>query len=247
MLFVVAGLWQDRSKSTLGAVHGTLAAHESEARRTKLDSLWRMFLKWHGDDVLLRHPNYNPRGGESQLVYHPPIMNCSTAAYEDVGKILERIGRELTVGKDMKAVLCVGGQQTFSRMWHLKVDASKKYAWAIPHLKVDASKKYAWAIPCSGDFHYQFHVASGINRAAYGSILKGFVDSADMPKTASRIMDDSCNIKCIDHFYQLLVTKSVLTYLTGVYGQEDMIKNPGDILEEKRRTWVSAFLATVRC
>ena len=152
MLFVVAGLWQDQGKSTLGAVHGILAVHETEARRTKLDSPWHMFLEWHCDDVLLRHPNY-----------HPPIMNCSTAAYEDVGKILERAQQELIVAKGMKAVLYVGDQQTFSRMWHLKVHAPDTYAWVIP---------------CSGDFHYQFHVASGINRVAYSSILKWFIDSA---------------------------------------------------------------------
>ena len=139
MLFVVVGLWQDQSKSTLGAVHGILAAHEPEARRTKLDSLWRMFLKWHGDDVLLRHPNYHPRRGESQLVYHPPIMYISTAAYEDADKILERIEQELIVGKGMKAVLCVRDQQTFSRMWHLKVHAPKKYARDIPCSEVTST------------------------------------------------------------------------------------------------------------
>ena len=115
MLFIVAGLWQDQGKSTLGAVQKILVAHEPEARRTKLDSLLHMFLKWHGDDVLLRHPNYHPRGGESKLMYDPPIMNCSTAAYEDVDKTLERAEQELIVGKGMKAVLCVGDQQTFSR------------------------------------------------------------------------------------------------------------------------------------
>ena len=67
MLFVVADLWQDQGKSTLGAVHGILATQEPEARRTKLAYLWHMFLEWHGDDVLLRHPNYHPRGGESKF------------------------------------------------------------------------------------------------------------------------------------------------------------------------------------
>ena len=46
-------------------------------------------------------------------------------------------------------------------------------------------------------------------------------------------MDDTCHIKYIDHFYQLVI-KSALSYLTGVYGQEDMTKNPGDILEDKK-------------
>jgi hypothetical protein len=158
VLFVVAGLWQDQGKSTLGAVHGMLCVHGTEARRTKLDSLWDMFLGWHCDDVLLRHPNYIPRGGESKLVYHPPIMNCSTAAYADVEKVLETFYQELIVAKGMKAMLVVGDQQSFSRMWHLKVHFPDKFAWVIP---------------CSGDFHYQFHIASGINRVAYAPILSG--------------------------------------------------------------------------
>ena len=122
-------------------------------------------------------------------MYDPPIMNCSTAAYEDGDKILERIYEKLIVGKGMKAVLCVGDQQTFSRMWHLKVHAPDKYAWVIP---------------ISGDFHYQFHVASGINRVAYSPILKWFIDSADMSalsKTVKKKMDDTVHMKYIDHFY----------------------------------------------
>jgi hypothetical protein len=218
VLFVVAGLWQDQNKSTLGAVHGIIAVNDPRARRTKLDSLWKMFVEWHFADVLLRHPNYHPRGGSSDVVYHPPIMDISTAAYDDVELILQRIDQELIIGKGMKAVLCVGDQQTFSRMWHLKVHAPAKYAWVIP---------------CSGDFHYQFHVASGIHRVAYDSILKWFVDNADMSKTIKRRMDDTCHIKYIDHFYQLVI-KSVLTYLTDVYGHEYMSKKPSEMLEEKK-------------
>jgi hypothetical protein len=74
----------------------------------------------------------------------PPIMNISTAAYDDVEMILQRIEEELIKEKRMDAVLCVGEQQTFSRMWHLKVFDPEKYHWRIP---------------CSGDVHYQFHVA----------------------------------------------------------------------------------------
>ena len=90
-----------------------------------------------------------------------------------------------------------------------------------------------WAIPCSGDFHYQFHIASGINRVAYAPILKWFIDSADMSKTVKRKMDDTVHMKYIDHFYQLVI-KSILTYLTDVYGHEYMAKNPSVLLEEKK-------------
>ena len=169
--------------------------------------------------MLLRHPNYHPPGGESKLVYHPPVMNCSTAAYEDVDKVLDRVRQELIVAKGMKAVLIVGDQQSFGRMWHLKVHFPDKFAWVIP---------------CSGDFHYQFHIASGINRVAYSPILKWFIDSADMSKTVKRKMDDTVHMKYIDHFYQLVI-KSILTYLTDVYGHEYMAKKPSVLLVEKKK------------
>ena len=51
--------------------------------------------------MLLCHPNYRPREGESKLVYKSPIMDISTAAYEDVDKILERIDEELIVGSSV--------------------------------------------------------------------------------------------------------------------------------------------------
>ena len=72
-------------------------------------------------------------------MYKLPIIEISTAAYEDVGKILERIDEELIVGRGMNAVLYVGDQQASSRMWHLKLPDPVKYTWVVP---------------CSGYFHY---------------------------------------------------------------------------------------------
>ena len=216
VLCLGAGRWQDANKSTYGAVREILEAHTPEARKTKLDAVWAIFIEWHSDDVLLSHPNYRPYEGESKLVYKPPIMDISTAAYEDVDKILVRIEEELIEEKGMNAVLCVGDQQTFSRMWHLKL--------ADP-------EKYFWVIPCSGDFHYQFHVASGLHRVAYAPLLQWFVNAADMSKTIKDKMDDTCHMKYIDHFYQLVI-KSILTYLTDVYGHEYMAGEPSVLLEE---------------
>ena len=199
MLCLVAGRWQDANKSTFGAVRGILEAHTPEARKTKLDALWAIFIEWHSADVLLSHPNYRPREGESKLVYKPPIMNITTA-YDDIELILERVEEELIEGKGMKAVLCVDDQQTFSRMWHLKLDDPAKYFWVVP---------------CSGDFHYQFHVASGVNRLAYAPLSQWFVNEADMSETIKDKMNGTIHMKYIDHFYQLAI-KSILTYLTGV-------------------------------
>lgn len=204
VLCLGAGRWQDANKSTYGAVREILEAHTPEARKTKLDAVWAIFIEWHSDDVLLSHPNYRPYEGESKLVYKPPIMDISTAAYDDVELIMKRIEEELIEEKGMNAVLCVGDQQTFSRMWHLKL--------ADP-------EKYFWVIPCSGDFHYQFHVASGLHRVAYAPLLQWFVNAADMSKTIKDKMDDTCHMKYIDHFYQLVI-KSILTYLTDAYGHK---------------------------
>ena len=116
----------------------------------------------------------------------------------------------------MKVVLCVGDQQTFSRMWHIKLSDPVKYTWVVP---------------CSGDFHYQFHVASGVNCLAYAPLLQWFVNEADMYKTIKDKMNDTIHIKHIDHFYQHAI-KSILTYLTDVYGHEYMAKKPSVLLEE---------------
>ena len=115
VLCLGAGRWQDANKSTYGAVREILEAHTPEARKTKLDAVWAIFIEWHSDDVLLSHPNYRPYEGESKLVYKPPIMDISTAAYDDVELIMNRIEEELIEEKGMNAVLCVGDQQTFSR------------------------------------------------------------------------------------------------------------------------------------
>ena len=46
-------------------------------------------------------------------------------------------------------------------------------------------------------------------------------------------MNDACHMKYTNHFYQLLI-RSMLTYLTGVYGQAYMAKKPSEILEEQK-------------
>ena len=75
-------------------------------------------------------------------------------------------------------------------------ECSEWLPWVLTHhLKVHAPDKYAWAIPCSGDFHYQSHVASGINRVAYSPILKWFIYSAGMSKTAKKKMDGTVHMK----------------------------------------------------
>ena len=47
-------------------------------------------------------------------------------------------------------------------------------------------------------------------------------------------MDGTVHMKYIDHFYQLVI-KSVLTYLTDVYGHEYMAKKPSVLLVEKKK------------
>ena len=80
VLCLGAGRWQDANESTYGAVREILEAHTPEARKTKLDAVWAIFIEWHSDDVLLSHPNYRPYEGESKLVYKPIWIPCSRSA-----------------------------------------------------------------------------------------------------------------------------------------------------------------------
>ena len=119
-------------------------------------------------------------------------------------------------------------------MRHLAVTVCAQTFNRMLHLKLAHPRKYSWAIPVSGDFHYQFHFASGIHRISYLPFLKWFVDVAGMHKTIPKNnMDDTKYIKYLDHFYQLLI-KSILTYLTDVYGHEYMSKKPSEILDEQK-------------
>ena len=119
-------------------------------------------------------------------------------------------------------------------MPHLAVTLCAQTFNRMLHLKLANPRKYSWVIPVSGDFHYQFHFASGIHRISYLPFLKWFVDVAGMEKTIPKNnMDDTKYIKYIDQFYQLVI-KSILTYLTDVYGHEYMSKKASEILEEQK-------------
>ena len=118
-------------------------------------------------------------------------------------------------------------------MRHLAVTVCAQTFNRMLHLKLAHPRKYSWLIPVSGDFHYQFHFASGIHRLSYLPFLKWFVDETGMQKTIPKTMDDTKHIKYIDQFYQLVI-KSVLTYLTDVYGHEYMSKKPSEILDEQK-------------
>ena len=72
-----------------------------------------------------------------------------------------------------------------------------------------------------------------VHRLCFLPVFKWFVDKAEMHNTIKQNMDETCHMKYIDHFYQLLI-KSMLTYLTGVYGQAYMAKKPSVILEEQK-------------
>ena len=45
VLCLGAGRWQDQNKSTFGAVREIMEANAPEARKTKLDSLWAIFIE----------------------------------------------------------------------------------------------------------------------------------------------------------------------------------------------------------
>ena len=49
-----------------------------------------------------------------------------------------------------------------------------------------------------------------VHRLCFLPVFKWFVNKTEMQKTIKKDMDDTCHMKYIDHFYQLLI-KSMLT------------------------------------
>ena len=129
-----------------------------------------------------------------------------------------------------------GGKDAVCPHGHNTRDADR---WGTAEMgRRPGSRVPAFLLPCergSGDFHYQFHVASGVHRVAHTPILQWFVAEASMPKTVKKRMDDTCHMKYIDHFYQLAI-KSILTYFTDVYGHDYMAKKLSVLLVKTRRT-----------
>jgi hypothetical protein len=104
------GRWQKAHATTYEAIDLIMKTHERDERNMKLDEIWSIFLGWHKDDVLLHHPDYRT-DGESKVIYMPPLIGISTAAYEDVDQILQRAYDECIVERGQRAVLMPGDQQ----------------------------------------------------------------------------------------------------------------------------------------
>ena len=72
-----------------------------------------------------------------------------------------------------------------------------------------------------------------MHRLCYLPVFKWFAKQVEMQNTIKEKMDETCHMKYTDLFYQLLI-KSMLTYLTGVYGQAYMAKKPSVVLGEQK-------------
>ena len=86
----------------------------------KLEEIWSILFGWHEDGVLLHHPNYDNHG-ESKVIYMPPLIGISTAAYDDVEDILQRAYDECIVERGQRAVLMPGDQQVGVKLEQVQV------------------------------------------------------------------------------------------------------------------------------
>ena len=130
------GRWQDPDATTYDAVELIMKTHERAELNLKLDEIWSIFLGWHKDDVLLHHPEYRT-DGESKVIYMPPLIGISTAAYEDVHQILQRAYDECIVERGQRAVLMPGDHQVsvHSTILPVGLRVNKQFLTSIPRTR----------------------------------------------------------------------------------------------------------------
>ena len=154
---------------------------------------------------LLHHPRTSPAA--SRVVYQPPVLEVSTAAYADVEKFLEAVKNEHIRRLGHKVVGVLGDWQTFNRMWHLKIH--------------DAS--FSWLVPLPGEFHFTWHVGQSMYILWWNHLFGWVANKGNMEKTMKPPSDmDHCeNIQYVDHFLQLCLQSS-MKYLSDVLGPDYM-------------------------
>ena len=132
----MTGRWQDPYATTHEAIELILKTHEPDELKNKLDEIWSIFLGWHKDDVLLHHPEYRT-DGESKVIYMPPLIGISTAAYDDVDQILQRAYDECIVERGQRAVLMPGDHQVSDHSTILPVGlrVNKQFLTWIPRTR----------------------------------------------------------------------------------------------------------------
>ena len=110
------------------------------------------------DETLALRYMYSNRDSNlirSDFVILEPELNCSTLKYEDIERVLCKFYSNYLETSSRTFAFVSGDQQTWIKMWYLRILHPVKYLWLIP-------------IP--GEWHWTWHILKGIYRM-YGKTL----------------------------------------------------------------------------
>ena len=126
-------------------VHAQLLSH-GEFSSFQTD-LWNSYMEINSGGLsILQRPDWEPPHGRSSLAYLPPVMDCLTAAADDIAETLLYIDRHRqALGLSMAIVH--GDQQTYKRMLTLMIDDSSVAKWLLPK---------------PGEWHFTAHFAEAM-------------------------------------------------------------------------------------
>ena len=142
--------------------------------------------------TLLDHPNYDPPT-QQFYTYEKPMMDVSTAAYDDVDPFLNFMYTLMCSIQSFLIILVVGDGQSYTRMVWLK-----KFR---PH-------HFKWMVPLPGEFHFVVHVLQAVHILWYNTFIR-FFTRADVCNNEKTIKNETwVNVTewhHYDFFYQYLI------------------------------------------
>ena len=109
--------------------------------------LWNSYMEINSGGLsILQRPDWEPPHGRCSLVYLPPVMNCLTAAADDIKETLLYIDRHRTA-LGLSMAIMHGDQKTYKRMLRLMIDDSSVAKWLLPK---------------PGEWHFTAHFAEAM-------------------------------------------------------------------------------------
>jgi hypothetical protein len=144
---------------------------------------------------------------------HAPMMGMATQSYSDIQNMLDSIKQQLCTQHGWRYVLLIGDQQTFSRMWDIKVRRPIEHQWLVPF---------------AGDWHFLVHVCTAIFSIWWEQVLEPlcqfvprFGMARSMKLSAWPVYDEVLKI----------VAQAMLEWLTEIGGDADL-QDPLELLQQ---------------
>ena len=140
-----------------------------------------------GLDVLA-HPHVAQRPRRTEVTYMQPVLNVNTASNDDIDTTATEIKNAILSGTEM--ILIVGDQQTYERLFHLKVKRGISYQWCLP-------------LP--GEWHFTVHALMALHSLWYQPLAEGFVAHLHWENSIVALWTSVEKYVYYDRFWQLLV------------------------------------------